>query len=184
MSDVMTVETLLTLLKSALVSNESLTFTIMPHPEGMALLTEAALRKKVDVPKETEGVRAALGLPLRRVGSPALLAAELTAKLQGFAEARHEAFDSYSALLNSINEASKEAKVKTTQAGKTPVGKKVPRPAADTPAAASTPPAPATRAASADATASAASSAPAPSSSAPTDANSRDSGVMQPVSLL
>jgi hypothetical protein len=174
MSDVMTCETLLTLLRAVIQPHESLTFTILPHAQGLALLVQPLPKKADNLPKEAEQSRAALSLPLRIVGSPAQLAMELTARLTGFADARREVHDSYRTLIEALNEAGKEAKAKTLNASKNAGPKKPAAPPA--PSATSAPSAPSGSAKATEATA-----APAPSASAAQPVNT---GVMQPASLL
>jgi hypothetical protein len=174
MSEAMTCETLLMLLRAALLPNESLKFTILPHAQGLALLVQPLPRKPDHVPKEAEQARAALGMPLRLAGSPAQLAADLTSKLQGYAEARRDVHDSYRTLIEALNEAGKEAKAKTIQAGKNASARKVTLPPL-APASA-----PTTASAKSDNAPKDTGGAP----PAPPASQSANTGVMQPASLL
>jgi PRTRC genetic system protein E len=111
-------------LEQAMLPNESLRFTISRQPKGLVLLLQPVLHKSDEVvPKEAEQTRAVLAMPLRLSGSAADLDAAFAANLQGYGQARNELHDNYVSLLDALREASKDAKAKTQQAGKSTVAK-------------------------------------------------------------
>lgn len=116
---------LISLLSQVIRPKESVRFTVSKQTDGRLLLVvQPRFRKHAeDVPKEAEQARAALAVPLRLVGVPADLDAHLVARLEGYCRARGELSDNFDALIESLKEASKETKNRTTQARKSTVAK-------------------------------------------------------------
>lgn len=115
-------------LHSAMADKERFRMEITREGNGISLIALPMLNdNEADIPEEAKAIRAALSMPFI-ISSTSIesMAAEFTVKLTGYGQARQTATDAYKTLLDTLKDATAEAKnttsnkVKSAKAATTP----------------------------------------------------------------